>query len=126
MALKSCLWFLVAVAVVVNTTSGIYFYLNLKIIRLRQWKRMHFKIFFYACNCRHFVVIVLRGCIYDTYTYNIYREDRCLTRDIVKKKCYKNILMICDSILSPCQGSEIENTQLVEGEIIYHCKLREV
>lgn len=86
---------------------------------------MHFKIFFYACNCRHFVVIVLRGCIYDTYTYNIYREDRCLTRDIVKK-CYKNILMICDSILSPCQGSEIENTQLVEGEIIYHCKLREV
>lgn len=125
MTLKSCLWFLVAVAVVVNTTSGIYFYLNLKIIRLRQWKIMHFKIFFYACNCRHFVVIVLRGCIYDTYTYNIYREDRCLTRDIVKK-CYKNILMICDSILSPCQGSEIENTQLVEGEIIYHCKLREV
>lgn len=125
MALKSCLWFLVAVAVVVNTTSGIYFYLNLKIIRLRHWKRMHFKIFFYACNCRHFVVIVLRGYIYDTYTYNIYRKDRCLTRDIVKK-CYKNILMTCDSILSPCQGSEIENTQLVEGEIIYHCKLREV
>lgn len=89
MALKSCLWFLVAVAVVVNTTSGIFFNLNLKIIRLRQWKRMHFKIFFYACNCRHFVVIVLRGCIYDTYTYNIYRKDRCLTRDIVKKNVIK-------------------------------------
>lgn len=33
-----------------------------------------------------------------------------------KKKCYKNILMTCDSILSPCQGSEIENTQLVGGK----------